>query len=104
MNTGTKFNPPPLFTQKGGHHWLDDANCRNQTDPELFDLDNSSKERRLEAIRICNACPVIEDCHRQAVKNPPYRLIQAAKGWPGGFDPVVNRSTGNNVPRKVKES
>lgn len=55
--------------------WGDDASCREAEDPEIFfEIENAVDEKRMadpmvisEAVHMCEKCPVIERCFREAV-------------------------------------
>lgn len=51
--------------------WYDDARCRG-TDTRLFFGVKGDKSSTLEAVNVCETCPVVSDCLALAVADPEY--------------------------------
>lgn len=60
----------PTMPRPHVDHWTDDALCT--ADPELFDPAGPGELpfRMLDAIALCNCCPVIDECRREQHRNP----------------------------------
>lgn len=64
-------------------HWDEFADCRD-TDPAMWDVELQQEEDRQIAAAMCLTCPVFEQCLAAAIKQPPYRMMQAGLVWIGG--------------------
>lgn len=81
--------------------WIQQAVCR-QVDPDLFVGDghsNDLRHRHATAIKICNRCPVIQQCRqyalRLAVEAPVYGV------WGGLTQAEINRQARRLQPGQV---
>lgn len=84
--------------------WIALGLCRKEgNNPDDWDMaaDKDTKER---VVAICASCPVIAQCFEDALRRPPYDLIQAAMGWRHGgpVDAVTGRRRDRSHRSPVK--